>query len=464
MNIQLFNAPSEVIEDISTPPIGMAILANNLKKAGVQVFQDDLYIKSVRLLPRQFMEKWAGGYLKHCLESGKKEQLSSFSKKVLSNTRIRAGNVGISIASHYQMYPGMALASYLKEKGYNVYLGGQMFSIVDNGLIIKTFPRLPQIFPNQLEFFSYLKSRGEIAGFDLTSIFPNFEGVPWKLYRTCIGNRRENVIPYAHEMGCNRRCVYCVTSFTPFIPGDPLPEKIRQIIWLKREYNSNYFFFCDCAINNDREYFLQLIDELPKVGIRWGSFAALSYIDGNVAKKLKKSGCSHLLLGMESGSNRVLRLMGKPQTVESSSKILRCLWEEGIFVFLTMIVNFPGETDKEFLETRDFLFKNQKYIGGISINAFNLNENSIILKQPEKYGIRPLGRQDFIYYRYESEKLSWDQIEAEGLRKKSELERVMNMVSLKKILKHPFSKLKNHLYAKLVLRSYPCDRLFDYKT
>ncbi len=464
MNIQLFNAPSEVVHDISTPPIGMAILANNLRKAGIKVFQDDLYIKSLRLLPRQFRDKWARGYLKHCLESGKKEEIASFSRKVLSNTRMRAGNVGISITSRYQMYPGLALASFLKEKGLTVYLGGLMFSIADTGVIKKTFHCLPQIFSSQLEFFNYLKSKGKIKEFDLTSLYPNFEGVPWKLYRTWIHYKRENVIPYSHEMGCNRRCVYCVTPATPYIQGDPLPEKIHQIAFLKRKYNSKYFFFCDCAINNRRDSFLQLLEELPKLGIRWGSFAALSYIDEDIANKLKRSGCSHLLLGVESGSNRILRLMGKAQTAESSSKILRCLWEEGIFVFLTIIVNFPGETEREFLETRSFLLKNQKYIGSVSINKFTLEENSIILKQPKKYGIRLLGRQDFLDYRYESEDLSWKQIVADGLRKKSDLERLMNRIRLRNFSKHPFSKLKNHLYAKLVLRSFPCDRLFDYKT
>jgi threonylcarbamoyladenosine tRNA methylthiotransferase MtaB len=68
---------------------------------------------------------------------------------------------------------------------------------------------------------------------------------------------------------------------------------------------------------------------------------------GNFAK--------HLHIPLQSGSNKILRLMGRDYTKEKFETIVNTCAKNGIFVGTDVIVGFLGENDDEFRETYDFI-------------------------------------------------------------------------------------------------------------
>lgn len=105
-------------------------------------------------------------------------------------------------------------------------------------------------------------------------------------------------------------------------------------------------------------------------------------------KLLKESGLQTLNLGIESGSDQVMKLMRKGFNREQAEAGLKRIFEAGINTQLNIIVGFPGETEELFNETLEFLDSNKKHICGFtSVNSCVLLPGSEISSDPARFGI-----------------------------------------------------------------------------
>ena len=107
---------------------------------------------------------------------------------------------------------------------------------------------------------------------------------------------------------------------------------------------------------------IDLLEEINKIEkierIRLGSLEPKLITPEFVTRlsKLKKI-CHHFHLSLQSGCTSVLQRMNRRYTAEEFRKAVRTLRENFEDVILTadVIVGFPGETEKEFQETYNFL-------------------------------------------------------------------------------------------------------------
>lgn len=76
----------------------------------------------------------------------------------------------------------------------------------------------------------------------------------------------------------------------------------------------------------------------------------------------RRGGFYRARLGIESGSQRILNLMGKRITVEQSALALKSLALAGIKTSTLWVIGFPGETEEDFQQTLNFIEENQNYI------------------------------------------------------------------------------------------------------
>ena len=103
---------------------------------------------------------------------------------------------------------------------------------------------------------------------------------------------------------------------------------------------------------------------------------------------LQQCGLQTLNLGIESGSDQVMRLMRKGFNREQAELGLEKIFKAGINTQLNIIVGFPGETDELFEETLEFLEKNKHHICGFtSVNSCVLLPGSEVASNPQKFGI-----------------------------------------------------------------------------
>ncbi|MCR4589318.1 MAG: tRNA (N(6)-L-threonylcarbamoyladenosine(37)-C(2))-methylthiotransferase MtaB [Lachnospiraceae bacterium] len=171
--------------------------------------------------------------------------------------------------------------------------------------------------------------------------------------------------------GCNMFCSYCIIPYARGrIRSRSIGDVISEIIALTEE---GYREFVLTGIHlssygkdrpDENEDLLKLIketDSLPGVKrIRLGSLEPRIVTD-EFAEELSKIGslCPHFHLSLQSGCDTVLKRMNRHYTVkeyEESVERLRKFFNDPAMT-TDVIVGFPGETEKEFEETREFLNK-----------------------------------------------------------------------------------------------------------
>ncbi len=90
-------------------------------------------------------------------------------------------------------------------------------------------------------------------------------------------------------------------------------------------------------------------------GFKWIANFRCQFIDVEMVELMKASGCEGVFLGIESGSDRILKNMNKVASVEKYREGIALLKKFGISTFGSFIVGFPGETDATVQESLDFI-------------------------------------------------------------------------------------------------------------
>jgi tRNA-2-methylthio-N6-dimethylallyladenosine synthase len=171
------------------------------------------------------------------------------------------------------------------------------------------------------------------------------------------------------QQGCNMDCSFCIV---PKTRGDersrPMDEivaecraladrGVREITLLGQIVTS--YGRRDYAHTDGVTPFVQLLERVSAIAglarIRFTSPHPRGFKDDLVAAygRIEKL-CGYVHLPMQSGSDRILRLMNRPYTRERYREIVRALRavRPDMYFSTDVIVGFPGETDEDFEQTR----------------------------------------------------------------------------------------------------------------
>jgi radical SAM superfamily enzyme YgiQ (UPF0313 family) len=129
-------------------------------------------------------------------------------------------------------------------------------------------------------------------------------------------------------------------------------QVVEEMAFLAGEYNYQLFMLSDLLLN-------PVMSELSGAFIR---LETAVYWDGCIradkdvcsienTQLWRRGGFYKARLGIESGSPRVLKLMGKKVNVEQIKEAIASLAFAGIQTTTLWIVGFPGETEEDFLQT-----------------------------------------------------------------------------------------------------------------
>lgn len=170
--------------------------------------------------------------------------------------------------------------------------------------------------------------------------------------------------------GCNKFCTYCIVPFSRGRERSlPASEIVRQVLNLRQKgvkevhligQNVNsYRPETDAGIENfaGKSPFSRLLRAVAATEIERVKFTTSFPRDfrDDIVEAIEEHEnlCNWVHLPVQSGSNRVLRLMKRGHTVESYMKKIDRIKASGLDIALTtdIIVGFPGETEADFLDT-----------------------------------------------------------------------------------------------------------------
>lgn len=192
---------------------------------------------------------------------------------------------------------------------------------------------------------------------DLDSLpFPARHLVPFKSYE--LSNQAGGMIT---SRGCVFSCNYCSSSL---IMGKKFrtrsPENVAdELEELSHKYGLREVAFLDDIFMLNKKRAGMIADEINNrdLDVSFIASSRVNTVDGPLLKSLKNSGMSTLYCGVESGSQRVLDMMGKGITLKQAEDAFKIAKKVGVDVVGSFILGYPGETVKEMDQTIDFSIK-----------------------------------------------------------------------------------------------------------
>ena len=205
-------------------------------------------------------------------------------------------------------------------------------------------------------------SKVEETDFDTISKFNYFDNIK-------ITNNKISSYLTIQE-GCDKFCNFCVVPYTrgpeysrPFKKILSEVEKLinngtKEIIFLGQNVNAYYFE------EQSKKYRLSnLINEVSKYSeierIRYITSHPRDMTDDLILSYSNKKLMPLIHLPIQSGSNKILKLMNRKHTVEKYIEVYEKLKKinSNIEISSDFIISYPGETDKDFLETLNLIDK-----------------------------------------------------------------------------------------------------------
>lgn len=349
----------------ASPSLGLAYIAAVLLKRGYDVRVYDAYAsqsskEEILAQINEFEADWVGINML-TTSADVSEEIISAIRSSQPRVKIALGNVHASLFAESLLERGLADVVVHRE--------GE------------------ETFPEYLEFVEKGKDLREVKGIsliidgkthttpsrpflhDLDSLpFPAWEAFSLSQY---FGDPRgeivpgEPVLPFLATRGCPNRCSFCSNHSDRSMGARyrmRSPKNIvDELIYVHERFGVRTFNFMDLAFPLQKQHAIavckEIVDRKVHEWVAWHSECRVKPLDVETVSWLKKAGCKRLCFGIESGSNRILKMIRKNFTTEDVEAAVKITKSAGIDADGMFIMGFPSETESEIKQTIDFAVK-----------------------------------------------------------------------------------------------------------
>ncbi len=153
--------------------------------------------------------------------------------------------------------------------------------------------------------------------------------------------------------GCPYRCAFCDVG--PLWGNRTTYRSIENVVeelsLLKDRYGHGMVNLADDTFDLRRDRVEAFCDELSNLQMNWTCLARVDLLDEQLIEKMARSGCKSIFLGIESGSDAVLKKMGKKFTIKEATIKAELCTRYMDKVVTSYIWGFPFETVDDFKQT-----------------------------------------------------------------------------------------------------------------
>ncbi len=362
--------------------------------------------------------------LRSALDETNDNPLAAFLRAVVCEQLPRVGKllVGISVVSESQLIPALILAREVRRwRPDAVVVGGgaaisprrkaidgssPLLSVMDavamgdgESILLEIVSRLQ--FGRDLSGVPGLVTKGGTApveertnwpGKMVGKVTPAYGDLPLSLYLS-----PEPVLAVEAARGCHHgRCSFCsVPTDFPSCFQASGADIVRSMRRLKASVGARSFALCAPSVSASTAQSVAraLLSDRLGVSYYFGSRVDSAFTMG-LLTKLKKSGCSRIFVGVESGSDRILKRMCKGTTVSDIRRFLHDCCRSGIAVHSYAMVGFPTEEEDEAADTVKLLSDAGKEFRSwhfsCHISGFQLVRGTTVARIPAAFGVTPL--------------------------------------------------------------------------
>lgn len=172
-----------------------------------------------------------------------------------------------------------------------------------------------------------------------------------------IQNRTQRLLFFVEgSRGCPHQCAFCDEAELWIKYRTRRATSIVDEIEKGQEkFGTSFFRFTDSSITSSHNG-LAICDEIIRrnLQVSWSAFARADEITEKTASTLAEAGCKCVLIGVESGSQKILDSMRKGTSINHILNSVKILKERKIQVRGSFIIGFPGECEADILSTINF--------------------------------------------------------------------------------------------------------------
>jgi len=197
--------------------------------------------------------------------------------------------------------------------------------------------------------------------------------------------------------GCIAQCSYCLQNFLhnwektenigAFLREKPVNDVIDELKEMKSKYGIQYIDIKNNVLSGNKAWLDEFLSRYPnEIGLPFRIMGHPALYQRDLAEKLKKAGCQHIQLGIESFNQEVRsKVLDRKETNEQIIKAMNNINCAGINFSADLIVGLPGESEADLIYSVKILSK-YKHLIRASIFWLQYLPNVAITKMAKEKG------------------------------------------------------------------------------
>ena len=177
----------------------------------------------------------------------------------------------------------------------------------------------------------------------------------WHLYP------RSDEYPVFTSRGCPYRCYFCMRILGSHVRFRSVENVMEELTYVYENFKPSKITFYDETFTVNEKRTRELMEAIIKSGlhrkIKWYIQTRVDLVDYSLFRKMKEAGCHGIGFGIESGSDSILKEVGKKITTEQAREAVRQAKKAGVETSGYFIIGHPNETKEDILNTIDFAAK-----------------------------------------------------------------------------------------------------------
>lgn len=157
---------------------------------------------------------------------------------------------------------------------------------------------------------------------------------------------------------CPFNCAFCAYGRTEYRTrkAKGIASEIERFA---REYKVKEFCFLDDVVTLDPERMIKICQAIikKKLKLRWSVGIRAETVNYSMLSWMKKAGCDEIAVGVESGSEKILKKINKKESLKDMEKAAELCHQLKIKYYAMFIIGLPGETQETVEESINFAKK-----------------------------------------------------------------------------------------------------------
>jgi radical SAM superfamily enzyme YgiQ (UPF0313 family) len=169
--------------------------------------------------------------------------------------------------------------------------------------------------------------------------------------------KRHPVTATMTSRGCPGKCIFCCSWLISkeFHPRSP-ENVLEELRFLSEELGVHEIKFWDDTFTHDMKRVSSICNMIKseKLDISWTCNTRIDRINSELLKAMKEAGCHTICLGVESGDDKILKLIGKEITTSQIKDAFKYVKSVGLDTAGFFMLGHPWDTPETMQKTIDF--------------------------------------------------------------------------------------------------------------